>query len=101
MNDLERIEEIEKIIGFKLKRVEPEKFDFGSDKCVRRYSVDEYGNVTMLSFFKVPIHLIHRNFFSGFKKLLFLNLRSCRNIDLLCFKRKRNSPVHFLNSFQR
>ncbi len=45
MTDLERIEEIEKIIGFKLERVEPDKFEFGSDDCSRRYCVDEDDNV--------------------------------------------------------
>jgi internalin A len=81
MTDLERIEEIEKIIGFKLERVEPENFDFYGNKCTRRYSVDGYGFVTMLSLFKVPTNLLPPELIVGFKNIRFLSLESCSKIE--------------------
>jgi len=81
MTDLERIEEIEKIIGFKLDRVEPDEFRCDSYMYRRRYCVDEYGNVTMLSFLDVPVNLIPGDLLSGFRKLRYLNLSDCRNFD--------------------
>jgi small GTP-binding protein len=81
MTDLERIEEIEKIIGFKLERVEPDKFDFESYNCARRYCVDGNSNVTMLSFFNVPIHLVPNRLLSEFRNLQLLSLQSCENFN--------------------
>lgn len=87
MTDLERIEEIENIIGFKLEEVEPVKFSFGSENCIQCYSLNNNNCITNLSLITSRLSQIQNI------------LLQFQNISELCLNGSNAISGNFISSF--
>lgn len=103
MNDLERIQEIEKVFGFKLNNVQLDKLNSENEfysistfkyfplsslkeptfphKGTRNYSTDSLGNVIGLSLDYSPVISLPINYILGFENLTHLRLKNVALLD--------------------
>ncbi|MDY6933377.1 MAG: COR domain-containing protein [Spirochaetota bacterium] len=106
MTDLERIQTIEEILGYKLKQVEPEKiaqkdfyapnpFDYSLSyllspkfpyKGSRSYCINRDDSIVGLALDYAPCFLLPQDILAGFRNITFLSLRSADISDVSFLK---------------
>ena len=76
MNDLERIKQIEEILGVPFSQVEDRDSMTTSNAKKNTYIVNETGNVTKIKFDSLSLHLLQPEIFKDFQ---YLNIVECNN----------------------